>query len=73
MGFLSIKMWGSFPSSDKLFSAQTSDHVVAVDNAIKYWKETALPAAIANDKACAADGVCPDDRFKEADIRELLR
>ena len=71
MGMLQIKAWGSFRQVDKTFTAQTSGHTVAVDDAIQLLQELKRVAQ-AQDLDLREAGHAPDDGFAEADKRQLL-
>jgi len=72
MGQLRIVAHGSFVNFCKEYSAQTSGHTVAIDDAIEDLKEMRVEA-IDQDKKLRTDGHMPDDKFEEADRRELLK
>jgi hypothetical protein len=72
MGMLQITTRGSFGPMTKTFTAQSSGHAVAVDDAIAFLRQTMLPAARVQDQELRAQGAAPDDGFAEADRRGLL-
>lgn len=72
MGMLQINAWGSFPTVNTTFRAQSSGHAVAVDDAIKYLQDL-KEEAVAIDKVLRKQDKFPDDRFREADLRVLLK
>jgi len=73
MGVLRVHTSGSFASFDKTFSAQSKGHAVAVDDAITWLKESVLPTAVAQDLQLRKQGNAPNDEFKEADLRHLIK
>lgn len=71
MGTLRIRTQGSFHTINEAFTAQSSGHAVAVDNAIRFLQEFKEEAKI-QDLELRQDGCAPDDGFAEADKRGLL-
>lgn len=71
MGIINIEKYGSFPRTSKTFRAQTSGHVVAVEDAIA-WLQEELVKAEAQDTDLRKQGHAPDDNFAEYDKRHPL-
>lgn len=69
MGILLIRTWGSFRPIEKTFKAQTSGHVVAVEDAISFLQEFLEEAEI-QDSRLRKEGCMPDDNFAVADARK---
>ena len=63
MGVINISASGSFPSSNKRFSAIEHGHARAVADAIKYLSNEMLPAAIRQDHDLQAQGDRPSKNF----------
>ncbi len=69
MGMLLIRTWGSFRPVEKTFKAQTSGHVVAVEDAIAFLQQFKEEAEI-QDSRLRREGCMPDDDFAVADARK---
>ena len=63
MGVLSIEMTGTFERAKKEFSAENGGHADAISQAIEWLSSAALPRAIEQDHALAADGQKPKKPF----------
>jgi hypothetical protein len=72
MGMIQITFMGSFSRDEKKFSAMSSGHAVALDDAIA-WLESKREAIAKQDNDLRSRNRAPQDEFSEADRRGLLR